>query len=218
MKYIHKTNSGNYCLIKKIKGKFYNFGSYHSLEEAKNYRDYFESKGWENSLDERLEYSTSKHPNRYIRTRNGRYVIIKSINGNPIFFGTYFSLEKARKVRDYFENRGWNINERFHFSDIKYVSKNHGKYVVRKTIDGKRVSFGQFKDKESAIEEANLLKRCDWDLDALCEGIDETVDGELKYLDGVKKLGSTFQTHPNGRNDAYVWNRSIKYDNKYYRL
>ena len=55
-------------------------------------------------------------------------------------------------------------------------------------------------------------------MDALCEGIDETVDGELKYLDGVKKLGSTFQTHPNGRNDAYVWNRSIKYDNKYYRL
>ncbi len=57
MKYIRKTRYGRYYLIKKIKGKGYNFGTYPSLEEAKKYRDYFESKGWENSLDERLEYS-----------------------------------------------------------------------------------------------------------------------------------------------------------------
>ena len=218
MKYIRKTRDGGYYLIKKIKGKGYNFGTYPSLEEAKKYRDYFESKGWENSLDERLEYSTSKHPNRYIRTRNGRYVIIKKINGNPIFFGTYFSLEKAQKVRNYFENNGWNINERLHYTDICYVSKSHGKYMIRKVINGKREYISQWNTLEDAKEEVELLKKSNWDLDTLCEGIDETVDGELKYLDGVKKLGSTFQTHPNGRNDAYLWNRSIKYDNKYYRL
>ena len=218
MKYIHKTKEGRYSLNKRIKGKTYNFGTYLTLEEAKKYRDYFESKGWENSLDERLDYSTTKGSNRYITIRDRSYFIFKRIGEKTCFFGTYYSLEKARNVRDYFENNGWNLNERFHFSDVNYVSKNHGKYIVRKTIDGKKVSFGQFKDKESAIEEATLLKRCNWDLDALCEGIDETVDGEIKFLDGVKRLGSTFQTHPNGRNDAYLWNMSIKYDNKYYRL
>lgn len=207
MKHIHKTKQGRYSLSKRIKRKSYNFGTYLTLEEARKYRDYFESKGWENSLDERLDYSTTKGSNRHICIRDGSYFIYKRIGGESVFFGTYYSLEKARKVRDYFENTGWNLNERLHFSDVYYVSENHGRYVIRKTIDGERVNFGQFKDKESAIEEAKLLKKCDWDLDALCEGIDETVDGEIKFLDGVKKGGCTFQTHSKGRNDYFEMSR-----------
>ena len=220
MKYIRKTNSGNYCLIKKIKGKFYNFGTYPTVKEAKKYRDYFESKGWENCLDKRLEYSTLKtNPNRYIRPYKNHYRIIKILNNKTCFFGTYHTLENAQKARDYFEDNGWNVFERLHFTDVKYVTKNkRGKYEIKKTINGKREFFGQWDDKETAIAEADLLKKCDWDWDALCEGIDDRVNGEQNFLDGVKRLGSTFQTYPNGRNDAYLWNRSIKYDNKYYRL
>ena len=77
MKYIHKTKEGRYSLNKRIKGKTYNFGTYLTLEEAKKYRDYFESKGWENSLDERLDYSTTKGSNRYITIRDRSYFIFK---------------------------------------------------------------------------------------------------------------------------------------------
>ena len=191
---------------KKIQGKNYNFGTYNTIEEAKKYRNYFESTGW--NVHERLQYSTSKNnPDRYITIQGQSYRIIKKIDGQNIFFGTYYSLEKARRVRDYFESTGWNVHERLHFSDILYVSETNGKYMIRKTLNGKRVLFSEWKDKESAIEEARLLKRCNWDLDALCEGIDETVDGELKFLDGVKKGGSTFQTHPKGRDDSFMMRR-----------
>jgi len=207
MRCIHKTKGGKYFLIKNIKGKHYNFGTYSSLEEAKKYRNYFESKGWINCLDERLEYSTSKHPNRYICKHNGSYRIFKKVNGKTAFFGTYKSLEKAQEIRDYFERTGWNLNERLLFSDVDYVSYQRGKYVIRKTIDGKRVWFSQWDDRETAIEEANLLKKCNWDWDALCEGIDERVDGEIKFLDGVKKGGCTFQTHSKGRDDYFEMSR-----------
>ena len=207
MRLIHKTKGGRYFLIKKIKGKHYNFGTYSSLEEAKKYRDYFESKGWRNCLDERLNYSTSKHPNRYITKHKESYRIFKKVKGETCFFGTYKSLEKAQEIRDYFERTGWNLNERLLFSEVDYVSLQRGKYVIRKTIDGKREWFSQWDDRETAIEEANLLKRCNWDWDALCEGIDERVDGEIKVLDGVRKAKSTFQTHPNGRNDWFEMSR-----------
>ena len=208
MRLIHKTKGGKYFLIKKIKGKHYNFGTYPSLEEAKQYRDYFESKGWINCLDERLKYSTSKNPNRYISKRKGSYVILKKVNRVTCFFGTYKTLEKARRIRDYFERTGWNLNERLWFSDTLYVSKNKGKYVIRKTIDGKRVWFSQWNDRETAIEEANLLKKCNWDWDGLCEGIDESINGEPIMLKGVKKGGYTFEKKENGRNDVHMMRRS----------
>ena len=122
LKYIEKTKEGYIRVRKSINGKNYNFGSYKSLEEAIGARDYFESKGWENCLDERLKYSTK--PKYWTITRTGKYIPQKRVNGEIVYGCTCNSLEEV-------EN------------------------------------------------EVKLLEKCGWDYDALCESIDDTVDGRI---------------------------------------
>lgn len=125
LKYIEKTKEGYIRIRKSINGKVYNFGSYKSLGEAMEMRDYFERKGWDKCLGERLKYSTK--PKYWTITRTGKYIPQRRINGEIVYGCACNSLDEC-------------------------------------------------------LEEVELLNKCGWDLDALCEGIDETVDGEIIHL------------------------------------
>lgn len=122
---------------------------------------------------------------KYIRKRDsGVYEIRKWINDKVVSFGCYPTLEEAQYYRDYFEKKGWDVNERHKFClKPKYYShKGNGYYQISKQINGKQIYFDHVKGLENVKREVELLEKCDWDLDALCEGIDETVDGEIIHL------------------------------------
>lgn len=216
-KYITITND-RYVVRKKINGKQYHFGSYDNLETAIYYRDYFQSKGWENCLNERNNYTDTENSRnydysmRYIRESGNHYRIDKVIDKEKYNFGTYDTLEEAKFFRDYFEETDWPLTERLKYTNKPfYISGNPSRgYEVRKIIDGECLHMGKFDDYETAAREVEYYKKCNWDLDAICECCDDTVDGETLFLEGKKARGSFFQEHNNGRNDIFLWKRSKK--------
>lgn len=144
-------------------------------------------------------------------TKDGFIRLRKSIDGKVYNFGSYKSLGEAMKMRDYFEREGWRecLSERLKYSTKpKYWTYTKtGKYIPQRRINGKIVYGCICNSLDECLAEVELLNECGWDLDALCEGIDETVEGGIKFLDGVKKGGSTFQTPSKGRNDYFAMSR-----------
>lgn len=118
---------------------------------------------------------------RYIRKSGNNYRIDKCINHKKVYFGAYSSLEDAINARDYFEAKGWEncLNERLDYSNKPtYITGNEKRgYEIRKVLGGKLVHFGTLRDLKWAEEEVELYKQCEWDLDAICEGVDERVNG-----------------------------------------
>ena len=107
--------------------------------------------------------------------RKGTWVITKKVMNKPYNFGSYKSLEDAKKARNYFEKNGWSkcLNERLKFSykQPKYLVWIASRKVwqIRKRINGKIVIFGQFKKIEDAEDEVRLLKKVNWDIQDLCD-------------------------------------------------
>ena len=115
--------------------------------------------------------------------RNGTYVLIKWVRNKSYNFGSYKSLGDAQNARAYFEKNGWSkcLDERLKFSyNPSYIVYMEDKKLFRigKTINGKFEIFGHFKNRSDAENEVKLLKQCNWDYDAICEGIDERIDGK----------------------------------------
>ena len=69
-------------------------------------------------------YKKRKEP-RNIYLRNGVYSIVKTINGNTVYFGKYGTLESAIRAKKYFETKGWKncIHEKDKFSEITEENK-----------------------------------------------------------------------------------------------
>lgn len=203
---ISVSSSGKFYIRKYVNGKEYNFGSYDSLDEAIDYRDYFESKGWDNCLEERLNYSTSK----FIQKIGDKYRVEKcfgnhkSNNRKRYSYGTFNTLNEAIAHRDKCLKNNWSEDLR-PYNPLKYIQNKKGKYWIIKD----EVIYGIFDNVDEAIYERDLLLECEWDWDALCESFDETIDGEIKYLTG-KTLKTTFQKH-DARNDVVMWWNSAKY-------
>ena len=107
--------------------------------------------------------------------RKGTYVLTKKVMNKPYNFGSYKSLEDALKARDYFEKNGWGncLNERLKFTyrKPKYIVwlKNRRVWQIRKTINGKLIIFGQFKTFDEAEKEVEILKKYNWDIQAVCD-------------------------------------------------
>ena len=108
-------------------------------------------------------------------------MIGKQVNGKYFYFGNYQSLEKAKKVRDYFVEHDWDISERFKFMEIpptRYIRKTRaGNYKIVKWLNGKMVYFGTFHSLEDAMLERDLLVESNWDWEVLCECSDEGNNG-----------------------------------------
>ena len=203
MKYITKRKNG-WAIQKNINGKLMSFGLYNTLEEAQHYRDYFVEHNWD--MINRLEFSKRKNkkkkePKNIYKCYGGRYEICKEINHRKYSFGSYDTLEEAITARDYFVKTGWKINERKIFSKASHIRKKEGKFYIVKVIDGKQEYFGVFNNLEDAKEEVKLLRKSDWDYDAL-ESFDETDKGQVQWLTG-KLLCTSFEKKPE-RNDLYM--------------
>ena len=104
-KYITMNKKGRYIVSKMIKGKTHHYGSFKTLPEAIEYRDFIVAHGW--STNHRY-----RRPLRNIqKTKHGNYKVYKMINGVNTYFGTYHSLEEAIEVRRLVEkyNGDWDL-------------------------------------------------------------------------------------------------------------
>ena len=141
----------------------------------------------------------------YIHKWKKGFMIGKQVNGKYYYFGNYQTLEKAKKVRDYFVEHDWDISERFKFMDIpptRYLRKTRaGNYKIVKWLNGKMEYFGTFHNLEDAMLERDLLVESDWDLDVLCECSDE---GNVWEINGIK---SSWTKHEKW-NDYFTAKRS----------
>lgn len=177
-RYISQTSSGKFNIRKWIKDKTYSFGSYDTLEEAIYYRDYFENKGWENSINERFLNSNPS----FIQKVGDKFKIEKAWgnhrkqNRKRCSYGTFNTLEEAIQYRDKCIQANWDASLRPQ-NPLKYIQKKKGKYWIIKNDE----SYGMFNNIDDAVYERDLLMKCNWEWDAL-ESIDETVDGEISYL------------------------------------
>ena len=105
------------------------------------------------------------------------YEVGRWINGKYVYFGSGRTLIEALMIKDWCESTGW--KEKYFTSNTgeKYISLKDGRYYITKWINGKLCYFGGWKTLEQAIDERNLFIKCEWDLDAICEGVDERVNG-----------------------------------------
>ena len=153
----------------------------------------------DNPQEEKLRnLNSTKH--KFIRHRDGKFIIIKSIKGKDTYFGTYDTIEEALLVRDDLLSTNWGfpedekINMRKQGKYGKHITFHNGCFRVIKTIDGKQRFFGAFATKEEAIELRDLLIENDWD----------TSNIHPKYL-------RSFVTNPNLERLNYIRKVKDKY-------
>ena len=110
---------------------------------------------------------------------NGKFIIARKIKGKVHYFGTYETLEEAIIAKERLIKQNW-IKE---LNPMRYICKiTNGKkmkYSIQRLSKGCAGYFGSFETLEEAQKERDLLEQFDWDYDAICESIDETLEGKI---------------------------------------
>ena len=168
-------SNNTFQVRRNIDGEIIYYGSYPTLIMALMVRDIASFNNWKKPVKE------DKLPKNISKTASGKYTITKHINGEKFNFGSYNTLTEAKGMKQYFESKGWKncIHERLQYSTVENIIFNRGKYIIRKRINGKDIDFGRFDNYDEACKERDLLKKCNWDIDALCESIKEDVEGVI---------------------------------------
>lgn len=65
------------------------------------------------------------------------------------------------------------------FENMYITKTRNGTYRIRKYVKNKLESFGTFKSLEKARAERDLLEQYDWNLEKVCECVDETVNSKI---------------------------------------
>lgn len=100
--YIYQRKNGCFEIRKKIGGVLVYWGSFHTLEEAKLYRAYYIGKKW--------KVNPAFIANRYIVKQDGKFYIVKYINGHREFFGSFDNLDDAKTERDICLASNWDYD------------------------------------------------------------------------------------------------------------
>lgn len=166
-KYIYKT--GNKFEVKKfVNGVDSVFGYYDTIEEAKKYRDKFESENWENNPYQPKTYGYKR--DQYIRKRGDKFYIFKRIDGDIVNFGQYDSREEAITRRNQLIENNWVDNDNFgeifegsNNSEEDFIKFDGQYYTIEKPINSNNYVYGVFKNEDLAIKERDKLIKNNWD-------------------------------------------------------
>ena len=148
-------------------GTYEYYGAYDTLEEAIERIKYLEKNDWDKSLMQR-------HKPENISRFNGKYRLIKRIDGQAKYYGTFDSYEEAVNVRDKYDKEGWPTiptktkTRRPFDKSMRYIHKvkdNPVKYQITKLVNGRFKYFGTFNSLEDAQEERDLLIEWGWTYD-----------------------------------------------------
>lgn len=114
---------------------------------------------------------------KYITQENGGYSIRKRINGKRTYLGFGRTLIIALMRLDWCKANNWKPYKPYH----DYIQKReNGKFMIRKWINNELQYLGQFNTLEEAKEEVELFKKCNWDIEAVCN-LDERNKGKIIF-------------------------------------
>lgn len=95
---------------------------------------------------------------------NGKYDIIKMVNGKLTYYGCYQSLVMALMLRDYLISVDWPIDfdyEKYGNSD-KYIYFIRGKYIIQRTFNDEKKYFGSYPSLSIARDVKLALSCAGW--------------------------------------------------------
>lgn len=157
-------------------GESIKYGTFKTMEEAEKHVKYCEKRRWDEMCIIPPREKNIREINKYIfLKKNGGYYIMKHIRNKNVIFAHFNDLEEVRKYRDHCMWSGWNPKmikpHPRHDRDptLKYIREENGKYLLLKNIDGKLESFGLFNTLEEAQKEREWCIKCGWDWDLIVE-------------------------------------------------
>lgn len=179
-KYIQKKQNLFY-INKHINRENLYFGPYETVEEAINARDDLISKNWGKT---KKEYNNS-NDTLYILKSNNHYIITKTFNGKPKYFGSYKTLKEAIPARNKLIENNWEGYKPK--KSTTNIEKTNRGYEILKHHNGNTVYYGTYPTEEEAILARNLLRESNWDRSILGEEdfYDEFInfDGEFFVIE-----------------------------------
>ena len=140
---------------------------------------------------------------KYIRERNGKYQIRRWRDGKLITYGTFPSLELARKYRSFLEDNDF---KPFLFRNpLKHIHFTGHTWEVNCNTTKRSNYLGRFNNLQDAILERDLFIKAGYDWDNYVDGTDDSENGE-HFLDG-KMSGKNFY-EKRTRDDSFMYWRS----------
>lgn len=214
MKNIPGTENISFCktdkrfkVHKRINGPQRFLGSSKTLIGALMIRDWCQNNNWQ-----RYPKSNTKSHEPYIRVQEKsewiyRYRVAKVINGHEYSFGSYPTLEEAISRREYCIKHNWSL-DLIPQDPLRYIAiiirGNKIKYNIHYKKGDSSANYGLFDNLIEAMKERDLLEKCNWDYDLLCE-LDEQENTGYSWLRHDVKLKCSWEKKV-ARNDAYVFN------------
>ena len=99
-RHIYPTVNGKYQLTHIVDGVLHTYGTYRTKVEALVARDKCEAENWENYIK----------PCHIFNYHNGKYIIMKVIDGRHEYFGIYNTLEEAEAEVEVLRSVGWDFD------------------------------------------------------------------------------------------------------------
>ncbi len=159
-KYI-STEDDKFIVSRVIRGQRKIFGRFTNLEYAKEYETNLIINGWDDTFK-----SNVSPCGKFIRKNEGKFYIIREINGQRINFGSFNHLDAAIKKREELIDDNWGIDEDFQSEKSpygKYISCLNDLYYIQKNLDNEIYNFGTFDSLEDAITARDILISNNWD-------------------------------------------------------
>ena len=161
--YFDKTR-GNYIVHRNVNNVNRTYGRYQTFKEAEKRRNELYLNGWEDEYDMEFIDTTKKGVYRIMRPTREK--------GKPIrlFYGEYKTIEEAKEARDELVKDGFPENKITCKTRImRYIETNKDKnennfYSIRKSINGKRQSFGYTNNRKYAIALRDLIEENNWEI------------------------------------------------------
>lgn len=207
------TKKGNkYEIYKTINGRKKYYGSFDTLKEAQKRRDELIVDNWGYSFEEFPPQGRTPKYGKYITFHNGRFKVLKLLNGQQRFIGAFNTVDEAKKLRDFLIDNNWDLTKvpQEYIADHRShkIRKIKDRYIVQNIVNGEREYYESFDSYEEAEEYLNWLIENDWqvDDDSVEEKIDEYVygvngefivrneiDGEMKIFGRFEDMGEAIQ-------------------------
>ena len=172
--YIRKLNDGRYVIKKENHPRY---GVFPELSQAKEFQQICIKYNWDDSQLKKLHLQyqiRTYYPNKYITFQSKKWIVQKTVNGRIQSFGSFNSVEEARRHRDKCIQHNWdeslrliNYNRRKKVVGEKYISQIEGKFLVQKNINGHFERFDLCQTLDEAIECRNFWVECNWDWDCV---------------------------------------------------
>lgn len=160
--YISKKD-GKFIVSRVIRGEEKVFGTFDTLEDAKDFKYRLIEHAWDPSFS-RIK---SKYGKFIVKERRN-FLISRNINGKPIRFGVYKTLDEALSAREKLIDDNWGVDgDIYYFDQTKYgenITFEFDYFRIKKSFNGNLIDFGRFDTLENATIARDILVENDWDI------------------------------------------------------